>query len=304
MSDRSDSSCSIPSTSNLGDSGSEVSDEGYKSCQGGIPPPVPPVPVRPESSLTVGSDCSSTISSDTDEEEDKTDSTSTWLPPTPRKKKNSCASPSRSLDGNPPMNRSQSINSVHSFSRNTPERRSVRTPVAANSRYMQAAEAYASKRGATPRRNPARSSSASPSPYVRSSPATTPQMARKKMPPPSTQSTPARKPLRDLPPLEALGIDSQDDDVLILKKLEEILLTYKSRVEGQLAAEGRQLPKEIFEDFTTHWVNSTSSKQQPDAKRIMQSPTPRKDFREKKDKTKIPLPTFYSKPEAPQQTHR
>ncbi|XP_040580309.1 uncharacterized protein pigs isoform X2 [Lepeophtheirus salmonis] len=324
MSDRSDSSCSIPSTSNLGDSGSEVSDEGYKSCQGGIPPPVQPVPPRPESSLTVGSDCSSTISSDTDEEDDKTDSTSTWLPPTPRKKK---SSPTRSLDGNTSfaiMNRSQSINSVHSassnFSRLGSERRSYRTPVA-NSRYMQAAEAYASKRGTPrtptiaprgldPRRNYARSSSASPSPYVRSSPATTPQLMRRKLsnnppPPPtaSSQSSPSRKQHHvDLPTLEALGIDGEDDDVLILKKMEEILLTYKSRVEGRLAAEGRQLPKEIFEDFTSHWVNSTSKPPERGSVAVvggngkipLNPPTPRKEFRDKKDKTKIPVPTFYS----------
>ncbi|CAB4057985.1 GAS2-like protein 1,GAS2-like protein 2,GAS2-like protein pickled eggs [Lepeophtheirus salmonis] len=290
MSDRSDSSCSIPSTSNLGDSGSEVSDEGYK--------------ILP--SLTVGSDCSSTISSDTDEEDDKTDSTSTWLPPTPRKKK---SSPTRSLDGNTSfaiMNRSQSINSVHSassnFSRLGSERRSYRTPVA-NSRYMQAAEAYASKRGTPrtptiaprgldPRRNYARSSSASPSPYVRSSPATTPQLMRRNR----------KQHHVDLPTLEALGIDGEDDDVLILKKMEEILLTYKSRVEGRLAAEGRQLPKEIFEDFTSHWVNSTSKPPERGSVAVvggngkipLNPPTPRKEFRDKKDKTKIPVPTFYS----------
>ncbi len=30
-------------------------------------------------------------------------------------------------------------------------------------------------------------------------------------------------------------------------------------MEDHLAAEGRELPKEIFEDFTTQWVNEASS---------------------------------------------
>ena len=47
-----------------------------------------------------------------------------------------------------------------------------------------------------------------------------------------------------------------DNDDLILKRMEEILMTYKSKVEDHLAAEGRELPKEIFEDFTSRWVQN------------------------------------------------
>ena len=47
---------------------------------------------------------------------------------------------------------------------------------------------------------------------------------------------------------------------MILKRMEEILLTYKSKVEDHLAAEGRELPKEIFEDFTSQWVQNVRQK--------------------------------------------
>ena len=68
----------------LCDSSSEVSDEGYKSSQGNVSSKTGPGTGlvttaitqedgdRPESSMTVGSDCSSTISSEEEEEEDNT----------------------------------------------------------------------------------------------------------------------------------------------------------------------------------------------------------------------------------------
>ena len=59
---------------------------------------------------------------------------------------------------------------------------------------------------------------------------------------------------RNLSEAEAAGTTDNDD--LILKRMEEILMTYKSKVEDHLAAEGRELPKEIFEDFTSRWVQN------------------------------------------------
>ena len=69
----------------LCDSSSEVSDEGYKSSQGNVSSKTATVPgslaaaitgqedgERSGSSMTVGSDCSSTISSEEEEEEDNT----------------------------------------------------------------------------------------------------------------------------------------------------------------------------------------------------------------------------------------
>ena len=100
-------------------------------------------------------------------------------------------------------------------------------------------------------------------------------------------------------------MDLEEEDA-ILKRMEEILLTYKSRVETHLAAEGRELPKEIFEDFTSQWVASASSA--ASSRPISRSataelhnprmsaaakPTPRKDKRDS-SKTRIPMPTFYS----------
>ena len=68
----------------LCDSSSEVSDEGYKSSQGNVSSKTGTTPglvtaataqedgERPGSSMTVGSDCSSTISSEEEEEEEDT----------------------------------------------------------------------------------------------------------------------------------------------------------------------------------------------------------------------------------------
>ena len=99
---RSESSCSLQSrelqleSSNISpelggplcDSSSEVSDEGYKSSQGNVSSKTATVPgslaavitgqedgERSGSSMTVGSDCSSTISSEEEEEEEEEDNT-------------------------------------------------------------------------------------------------------------------------------------------------------------------------------------------------------------------------------------
>ncbi len=108
-------------------------------------------------------------------------------------------------------------------------------------------------------------------------------------------------------------LDAGEDDQ-ILKRMEEILLTYKARVENHLAAEGRELPKEIFEDFTTQWVatckSPTASPPVPVAKSmsngnlLSREPsssklvvTPRRDpIPGPEKKTRIPMPTFYNSP--------
>lgn len=98
-----------------------------------------------------------------------------------------------------------------------------------------------------------------------------------------------------------------DTDEQILKRMEEILFTYKTKVEDKLAAEGKVLPKDIFDDFTEHWVASSpyraksvdsldSSERSSDQGSTVKSPrTPnqRKDHRDGQPGTKIPAPTFY-----------
>lgn len=105
--------------------------------------------------------------------------------------------------------------------------------------------------------------------------------------------------------LADLDLDEED---AILKRMEEILLTYKSRVETHLAAEGRELPKEIFEDFTSQWVaaSSASAASRPLSRSatadistrvaaVAAAPSPRKAKRDS-SKTRIPVPTFYNSP--------
>ena len=94
-------------------------------------------------------------------------------------------------------------------------------------------------------------------------------------------------------------LDLEEEDA-ILKRMEEILLTYKSRVENHLAAEGRELPKEIFEDFTSQWVAASSNNTARPLSRsatgeIKVTPSPRKAKRDS-SKTRIPVPTFYNSP--------
>jgi hypothetical protein len=78
----------------------------------------------------------------------------------------------------------------------------------------------------------------------------------------STQSTPSRRPN----PRVALAsqelaavADEEGDSEDALKRMEEILMSLKSRVEDRLAAEGQELPKDIFEDFTSQWVSEATS---------------------------------------------
>ena len=104
-----------------------------------------------------------------------------------------------------------------------------------------------------------------------------------------------------------------DTDEEILKRMEEILLTYKCKVEDKLAAEGKQLPKvrlecvttifstfhhqDIFDDFTEHWVNSSPHRAKSvdslDSSERPGGPSQRKEYRDGQRNTKIPAPTFY-----------
>jgi len=125
---------------------------------------------------------------------------------------------------------------------------------------------------------------------------------------------------RNLSETEAAGTTDNDD---LIQRMEEILMTYKSKVEDHLAAEGRELPKEIFEDFTSRWVqnqaqaaavstpvsksrsngslaasNSTPINQKwsspPDGVNVRTTPLMRKERRDGSDRTRIPMPTYYS----------
>ena len=188
-----------------------------------------------------------------------------------------------------------------------------------------------------PSRPNSRTTSASPGPWRRrqysgdqpqgASEDTTPGVT----PPSSVHSTPRRKPnistenghpkkvTKNHKSNKTLAdLDLEEEDA-ILKRMEEILLTYKSRVETHLAAEGRELPKEIFEDFTSQWVAASASGTTPAGppgpgplSRSMTSeltpqsipkpprvaipaakPSPRKAKRDTSN-TRIPMPTFYS----------
>ena len=117
---------------------------------------------------------------------------------------------------------------------------------------------------------------------------------------------------------------------MILRRMEEILFTYKSKVEDRLAAEGKELPKDIFDDFTEHWVVNSApyraksvdsldssersdghhhhhyqqqQQQQQGVKRPQPPPaSPKVVVRARKDPkdgvrgtTRIPVPTFYGR---------
>ena len=168
-----------------------------------------------------------------------------------------------------------------------------------------------------------RSGSASPGPNRRgvrrisssdSTKRNAPTVVTQQQPSFSTQSTPVRRPKDG--PLKAESHTGGDDQ--ILKRMEEILMTYKSRVEDKLAAEGMELPKDIFEDFTTQWVagsvtgNDTTGQQRrrrrtsassdcsssatPASTSSRTTPNWRKEFRHGQGGTRIPMPTFYSSP--------
>jgi hypothetical protein len=108
-----------------------------------------------------------------------------------------------------------------------------------------------------------------------------------------------------------VGINGEPEtDEMILKRMEEILFTYKSKVEDRLAAEGKELPKDIFNDFTEHWLNSTpqraksidtlsenssirSYERSPGGSKTPVLPKERKESREGCSSTRIPKPIFY-----------
>ena len=86
--------------------------------------------------------------------------------------------------------------------------------------------------------------------------------------------------------------------------MEEILFTYKIKVEDKLAAEGKELPADIFEDFTSHWVNSSphraksvdslDSSERGERTVKVAPPPQRKESREGvAARSRIPAPTFY-----------
>ena len=165
-----------------------------------------------------------------------------------------------------------------------------------------------------------RTTSASPGPWRRqrqaSGDSSLNEPQQPLMQPSSTHSTPCKKPFGSSAHGEnkmstSVGnakshktladLDLEEEDA-ILKRMEEILLTYKSRVETHLAAEGRELPKEIFEDFTSQWVAASTANSRPMASTRSPStsalpratPSPRKAKQRDSSKTRIPVPTFYS----------
>ena len=138
--------------------------------------------------------------------------------------------------------------------------------------------------------------------------------------PSSTHSTPSRKPMKRSQSRDyynggsganaTLPGEPAETDEMILKRMEEILFTYKSKVEGRLAAEGKELPKDLFNDFTEHWLNSTpqrcksidtlseNSSRTSDRCSSAGGKTPvlpkeRKESREGCSSTRIPKPIFY-----------
>ena len=257
----------------------------------------------------------------------------TVRPPPPSPRRQPARPPSSA--GGPELTRTTSDSS--GFSRTGEGRGSYRAP-RAPSRYLQAAEAYASRgKSGSVAGNPAASTwSASTAGRARSRPglssdlfqppvkhsrtaSASPGLRRRRSgsvsrePPAapavtSTHSTPSRKPgPRRQHSRDALASD-WDKDEMILKRMEEILFTYKSKVEDKLAAEGKELPKDIFEDFTSHWVNSSphraksvdsldsSEKSFDKNSKPRVTPTQRKEHREGQRTSRIPAPTFYKSP--------
>jgi len=111
------------------------------------------------------------------------------------------------------------------------------------------------------------------------------------------------------------GYADIETDEMILRRMEEILFTYKTKVEDRLAAEGKQLPKDIFQDFTEHWINSSPYRAKSvdslnsssdksvkvvggvggvGSERTPTLPKVRRDTKaESHPSTKIPVPVFY-----------
>jgi len=123
--------------------------------------------------------------------------------------------------------------------------------------------------------------------------------------PSSTQSTPSRRPNPRVAKVEEPEEPEEGEDAL--KKMEQILMSLKSRVEDRLAAEGQELPKDIFEDFTSQWVTEATSAlaNTPTANRsrnpsggqrqVRTTPLLRKDQHRGEAQTRIPVPTFYGR---------
>ena len=247
------------------------------------------------------------------------------LPPTPAA---APATPTRSTNGGLQRTRSMSSDGG-GFSRGS-ERGSYRAPKG-TSRYMQAAEAYKNRNSAgsggggggsnTQTWSAASSRSSRTRPCITAdtfaprpirTASASPAVHRKRMPSKdnsptnpsgitSTHSTPSRKPIKRSQSRDYAEIET---DEMILKRMEEILFTYKSKVEDRLAAEGKELPKDIFQDFTEHWINSSphraksmdslnSSEKSSERSKVPTLPKVRKDTREGYSTTKIPVPTFY-----------
>ena len=237
------------------------------------------------------------------------------------------------------LTRTRSTSSDNGFARGG-ERSSYRAP-RGSSRYMQAAEAYAQKNKGSalnstwssssrarsrpglsselfqPPQRQTRTASASPGLHRKRTPSVSKQGSPEQPPlPSSTHSTPSRRPTRKPAysrqnSRDSTGSSVQDTDEAILRRMEEILFTYKIKVEDKLAAEGKELPADIFEDFTSHWVNSSphraksvdslaSSNMSSDrgeggcSREVTATPPQRKEVREGvQARSRIPAPTFY-----------
>jgi len=230
------------------------------------------------------------------------------------------------------MTRTRSASSENGFIRNSGERGSYRAP-RAGSRYLQAAEAYVNKNKASstsgtwgasssshrarsrpglssdlfqPPGKQTRTASASPALHRKRLPSSGPNTLRPSEVT-STHSTPSRRPNpRRQNSKDVLDVADFDTDEQILKRMEEILFTYKTKVEDKLAAEGKALPKDIFDDFTEHWVassphraksvdslDSSERSDQGSVTRTPRTPNTRKQHRDGHRGTRIPAPTYY-----------
>ena len=269
------------------------------------------------------------------------------LPP-PAQGRRPRTSPSPALPRNnsrTELTRTRSTSSDNGFNRGGDGRGSYRAP-RGTSRYMQAAEAYGQKNQKSsassqlnstwsassvsrarsrpglssdlfqPPQRQSRTASASPGLHRKRVSSTSKTRSPTSEQPPqisSTHSTPRRKPngrpTYSRETSRESCVSNIDTDEAILKRMEEILFTYKIKVEDKLAAEGKELPADIFEDFTSHWVNSSphraksvdsldsSEKSSSDRgeRTVKVAPPPqRKESREGvAARSRIPAPTFY-----------
>ena len=263
------------------------------------------------------------------------------LPP-PAQGRRPRTSPSPALPRNnsrTELTRTRSTSSDNGFNRGGDGRGSYRAP-RGTSRYMQAAEAYSQKNQKSsqlnstwsassvsrarsrpglssdlfqPPQRQSRTASASPGLHRKRISSTSKTRSPTSEQPPqisSTHSTPRRKPngrpTYSRETSRESCISNVDTDEAILKRMEEILFTYKIKVEDKLAAEGKELPADIFEDFTSHWVNSSphraksvdsldsSEKSSERGEKVKVAPPQRKESREGvQARSRIPAPTFY-----------